>query len=236
MRRLGSSEVLSAWEESRHRSSTHRALSILSRALPDSSPDELARLPLGRRASLLLQQHSPDSGSTLDGICTCPECDAQVSIAVETAELMRRSEDSELSKDVEIEGHRFHLRPPNSDDLLAISGLDTAAEARETLLKRCVRPDCDDLSIDDWPISQLERCIEECDPLAEVVLEARCPDCGAAWQVDFDVVDFIWEELTGRARRLLFTIDALARAYGWNEPEILALSPARRAWYVDMVS
>ena len=35
-----------------------------------------------------------------------------------------------------------------------------------------------------------------------------------------------------RARRLLREVDVLARAYGWTEPEVLALDDARRAAYL----
>ncbi len=38
------------------------------------------------------------------------------------------------------------------------------------------------------------------------------------------------------AKDILFDVDLLARAYGWPEAEVLALSPTRRAWYVEAVS
>ena len=38
------------------------------------------------------------------------------------------------------------------------------------------------------------------------------------------------------AERLFLDIDALARAYGWTEREILNLPPARRAAYLQIVT
>ena len=66
--------------------------------------------------------------------------------------------------------------------------------------------------------------------------QAKCahPACGGAWQGVLEVIDFLWAEIRTRARRLLQEIDALARAYGWREAEILALSDARRGLYVQM--
>ena len=46
--------------------------------------------------------------------------------------------------------------------------------------------------------------------------------------------DVLWSELQSRAERLLLDVDALARAYGWTEPEILALSSTRRAAYLQL--
>ena len=40
--------------------------------------------------------------------------------------------------------------------------------------------------------------------------------------------------IAGRALRLLGHVHALARAYGWREADILAMSPARRQVYLDL--
>jgi hypothetical protein len=48
-------------------------------------------------------------------------------------------------------------------------------------------------------------------------------------------VSFVWAELEAQAHRLLHEIDVLARAYGWSEPEVLALGERRRAAYVSLV-
>ena len=39
-----------------------------------------------------------------------------------------------------------------------------------------------------------------------------------------------------RARALLAAVHTLARAYGWSEPDVLALSEQRRAAYLEMVT
>ena len=48
-------------------------------------------------------------------------------------------------------------------------------------------------------------------------------------------VAFVWAEVDAAAQRLLHEVDVLARAYGWTEPEVLALSEARRAAYLRLV-
>ena len=61
-----------------------------------------------------------------------------------------------------------------------------------------------------------------------------CPSCGEKWDGIVEIVRFLWAEIRGRARRLLQAIDALARAYGWREADVLALSDTRRSIYVQM--
>jgi len=46
---------------------------------------------------------------------------------------------------------------------------------------------------------------------------------------------FFWAELAAEAKRLLREVDALARAYGWREADILALSSQRRHAYLELV-
>jgi hypothetical protein len=63
-----------------------------------------------------------------------------------------------------------------------------------------------------------------------------CPTCGSGWAVAFDIVAFFWTELQAWAQRMLRDIHTLARAYGWREADILALSPLRRQVYLELSS
>jgi hypothetical protein len=46
----------------------------------------------------------------------------------------------------------------------------------------------------------------------------------------------VWTELRAHARRLLREVDVLARAYGWTEPDVLALDERRRAAYLELAA
>jgi predicted DNA-binding transcriptional regulator AlpA len=74
------------------------------------------------------------------------------------------------------------------------------------------------------------------DPLADIRLGLICPACGHAWQVLFDIVTFFWSEIDAWARRTLREVHALARAYGWREAEILALTARRRQHYLEILA
>ena len=64
----------------------------------------------------------------------------------------------------------------------------------------------------------------------------ECPECGAHFETPFDPPAFVWQELSTLANRLLWEVDQLARAYGWPEADILALSPTRRRAYLEIAA
>src|SRR5262249_26139255 len=107
--------------------------------------------------------------------------------------------------------------------------------AERVLLERCV-------VIRSGPAGELPaeirasvaRAMAEADPLAEVLADIVCPSCEGAFVADVDLGAFVWAELRVRALRLLREVDALARAYGWSESEVLALSARRRAAYLEL--
>jgi hypothetical protein len=83
--------------------------------------------------------------------------------------------------------------------------------------------------------SEMTATIAAADPLAEIVLELECPDCGAAWSAPFDIVRFLWSEVEAWVMRILDEVHVLASRYGWSEAEILALSPQRRQHYRELI-
>ncbi|MEO7598504.1 MAG: phage baseplate protein, partial [Opitutus sp.] len=88
------------------------------------------------------------------------------------------------------------------------------------------------------PESAIPRIVDamaEGDPQANLSLDLKCPACAHAWSETFDIVEFLWTELDALAERLLREVHQLATAYGWTETDVLALSPQRRARYLDLI-
>jgi len=73
------------------------------------------------------------------------------------------------------------------------------------------------------------------DPQAEVLITMQCPACPHQWSAPLDIGAFFWAELNAWATRMLREVHLLAAAYGWREPDILALSPRRRQLYLEML-
>ena len=132
-------------------------------------------------------------------------------------------------------------RLPTAGDLIALQDVTDVATTRRALAGRCVLEATwggaaipahelpDDL------LAALAAEMSARDPQAEVLLDLTCPACGSRWQALFDIAAFFWTELAAEAKRLVREVDALARAYGWREVDILALSPQRRQAYLELV-
>jgi len=70
---------------------------------------------------------------------------------------------------------------------------------------------------------------------ADIALDLRCVACPHAWQLTLDIVRFLWAEVNALAKGYLNEVHMLAWAYGWREADILAMSSARRQFYLERV-
>jgi hypothetical protein len=76
--------------------------------------------------------------------------------------------------------------------------------------------------------------MERADPQSNLQFSLTCPACGHCWEAAFDIVSFLWSEIHSWAQRTLRMVHLLARSYGWQEADILAMSPTRRQIYLEM--
>ena len=81
-----------------------------------------------------------------------------------------------------------------------------------------------------------EAALETADPGLRITLSLECGACGAAQAPVFDVGAFVWGHVESAAQRLIRDVAVLARAFGWSESEIAAMSPARRALYLREIA
>jgi hypothetical protein len=167
----------------------------------------------------------------------CPACAAECEFQIDSlalAEELNRFEAAE-SATFEWAGVAIVARPPNADDLRAISLQTDTGSAVRALLARCLSGELTLAEADDAAVEELGRRLERLDPGAAVGFALRCPACDHTWSAMVDVGDALWTELQRAAERSLVEIDALARAYGWTEDEVIRLSPTRRAAYLQLV-
>ncbi len=241
---LGEHEILRVWELGLRQHPLDRALTILAIAFPGSSRDELAALSIGQRDTHLLTIREKTFGSHLAGLAQCPTCHDRLEFTLQTTDLhvMANVNSVEHVHHLVVDGYAVSFHVPTSLDLAAIVHYDDPVAARELLVRRCVvQATLDGLAV---PTEQLPENIvttlaaqmEECDPQAEILFALNCSACGYGWSVLFDVVVFLWSEISAQAKRLLREVHALAQAYGWREADILSMSTARRQFYLEMVS
>lgn len=243
MRTLSAPELLDVWERGNVQSSVHRALSLLSAACPEASADSLTKLNICERDARLLTLREWTFGSQLIGIATCPDCRERLELTFDVADIQVTPESiptEELTIDVAEYDVRFRL--PNSIDIEAIADHKDVDSAREELLGRCLlsaHRDGEEISPDHLPANLVEAIVErmaEADHQADVELALSCPSCRHQWHATFDIVSFFWSEINAWAYRILREVHTLARAYGWREADILAMSLGRRQFYLKMVS
>jgi hypothetical protein len=140
--------------------------------------------------------------------------------------------------------YELSFRLPNSQDLVALAGHNgqqDVATVRQQLLERCLlqaRYRGEERAADQLPMEVVDAVaarMVEADPQADVELALSCPACGQQWSAAFDILSFFWTDVDAWARRTLRDVHQLARAYGWAEADILAMSPWRRQVYLDMI-
>jgi hypothetical protein len=241
VRPLTAHDLLEVWEAGEGQHPVDRALTLLAAAYPESTRDELAALSIGQRDARLLTLRERTFGPRMYGFAECPECAERLEFDVAVADLRVAAEPGEEGSWELVAGDlMLRFRLPDSRDLAAAAGREDTSTACELLVQRCVlRASRDGVRVasGELPaevIGALAQRMVEHDPQAEVLLDLRCPGCDHRWQVLFDVVDFFWTELSARARRLLGEISSLARAYGWREADILAMSARRRQHYLEL--
>jgi hypothetical protein len=240
---LSSQELLKVWEWGQGRHVLDRPLGLLATAHPDSAWRELASLSIGQRNTQLLTVREHTLGGTLRGFAACPMCDERLEFTLKTQALRNSGPDCSAVLEHTLEVGEFSLRfhLPNSLDLAAVAQCDDPTEAQRVLLERCLlEADQDGNAVDatslpETVIEAVAAEMEALDAQAELWLELHCPRCAHEWSVLLDIANFFWTEISALARHLLREVHALAKAYGWHEADILAMSPLRRGLYLEMI-
>lgn len=242
MRALSAERVLDVWEQGQGHGLTVRALALLAAASPEAAWEDLGALPLGERDCRLLALREETLGRRIEAAAHCPDCGEPLDVVLDARDLRSAAQEG-IPSEVELarEGLVLRSRVPNSLDLLAAERCLDVEEARRLLAGRCLleaRREGEPVSADGFSeedLRALAAALAEADPGAELLLDLCCPACGHTWTELFDVVSFFWGELEVQARRLLREVHILARAYGWREGDVLALTPRRRRFYLEMV-
>ncbi|HEV2737525.1 MAG TPA: hypothetical protein VGU66_03005 [Candidatus Elarobacter sp.] len=231
--------LLDAWEIGLEQGPVERGLTLLAVASPGDDPGALAALSIGERDRRLLALREAALGPRMTGLVGCPRCGEQLELELTTRDL-RIAPPRDAALTLRGDDHELQLRLPDSRDLLAVAALDASA-APAALLERCLvlarvggePASADRLSPD--LVAEAGRRLADADPQTDVRFALACPACGCDWSAPFDIVAFLWAEIETWANRLLGDVHVLASAYGWSEPDVLAVSPARRRSYLQMV-
>jgi hypothetical protein len=239
---LSLQDLVAVWEQGQDHSPVERALDILAVAWPHTPRRELASLPLGQRDAELLRVREATLGWALAGYAACPSCGERLEFELDTRELRSEADggDPSAERHLDGDGYTVRFRLPTSLDLTAAPR--DPVMARVSVLERCVRAwSAEGLpvavsALPDSVLEAVEREMAASDPAADPAVGLSCPACAHAWSLPLDIAAFFWTELVRRARRLLYEVHTLARAYGWTEADILAMSTVRRRAYLELLA
>ncbi|MFF7815376.1 hypothetical protein ACFZCF_26140 [Streptomyces sp. NPDC007945] len=239
-RRPTEADVLALWEGGLDSTPATRALLIASMATASPDEEAVADLPLSAVNSLLLDLRCRMFGDALPCATDCPSCGESLDVAVAAEELRPAPAGGRTGEAHAVPATATSTTGDFTITYRALTGRDvravdpTAPGARRTLVRRCllgVSPPVHDLP--DEVLDALAPLLAELDPGADTVLTLDCPQCEHRWQAALDIADHVWTDISAYARGVLHDVHSLARAYGWSEADVLAVSPARRRFYLE---
>ncbi|MFN3076924.1 MAG: hypothetical protein ABT940_08615 [Alphaproteobacteria bacterium] len=237
---LAAGEVLDALEVCRSRHPLDAALFLTCLADPTLGGREAGELGIGDRDRRLLQLRAETFGPRFEMSARCPACDEALEVRLELMDLLVDESVSDPAAGVlEVDGKRWWLRRPDSHDLAAVVDIADPEEGRRHLARRCllseegVPPREEELTR--MVLARAAESLSRLDPQADLYASLDCPTCGYAWEAPFDIGLVLVREVEASAQRVLSDVHTLAVAYHWAEADILALSPARRHAYLDLV-
>jgi hypothetical protein len=235
MRGLSAADLVRVWERGAGQHPIDRALTILAAAGPGDGRAAPGDLPLGERNRRLLAMRARTFGEDLQALTACAQCGERIELRLPAHEVGRQPSDA-LPTASESPPR---LRKLTSRDLAAATRCGDLESARRLLAARAIESSDED-GTDAYPMSEnvldvITRRLNEIDPLAVVMLDVGCPACGATWECELDLAEYLWIEIEAEALRVLRDVHTLAAAYGWRESDILAMSPLRRRAYLELV-
>jgi hypothetical protein len=226
MRLQNKAALLDIWEQGQGRSRVAQSKLLLAAALPAVDEAALGALRISTADVAFLRLREAIFGTRMPAETACRHCAELLEFELDARTMIDGLAPSSECDLTMRDGVRF--REPTIADLAAVAAASDADAAVRELASLCWLHTEQTASPSDAEIAQIDRLYGQ----ATIRLRLNCAACGQTWNEDFDVPAYLWEELDQAAQTRLDEIHVLATAYGWSEPQILALSDARRSAYL----
>ncbi len=118
--------------------------------------------------------------------------------------------------------------PTGEDELL--TALYSQNDAEDFLMTRCLVKG--NLVKDKEAV---QKKMAQIAPVLNIEMQASCPECSHASQVQFDIQSFLLMKLKGERTQLIREIHRIASHYHWTQGAILALPRKLRKQYVALI-
>jgi hypothetical protein len=233
--------LLDGWDRAATLPRPWRELVVLASATGEAV-ETLARLPIGVRDARLLQLRIDAFGPDIDCETVCPACGIRLELPVDARALLLEPVAPDASAFTLSDGDRtLQLRLLDSTDIAAsLERSQDGDDAAQVLAARCIdaidgAPIPGDARITIGTLSAIADRLAALDPQADLTLALTCVSCGHAWAAPFDPAATLLADVESYAERLTLDVHVLARAYGWAESAILAMTATRRERYLSLV-
>jgi hypothetical protein len=188
-------------------------------------------------AALMIRRRWLGDAIATDTVCPAPGCRERIDVSFGIADYVRHHRPRHprgVTQAPEpgwfaVAGTAVRFRVPVVADLLAAAA---AASPAESLASRCI--DAPELA---RPLGRrLDRALSALAPSLIGQVGGTCPACGQAVALRFDPLEYVLAELRAAFSGVYLETHALASAYGWPEPAILALPRGRRLRYAALIA
>jgi len=214
--------------------------------------ESVRHLTIGDREALLLHIRALTFGERIDCVLTCPSCHTRLASDLHVRDLLVTPPADALEwHTTEVrdgDAGTYHVTfqlPTGADQERVASEASRSPDAAAVLLVAlCIRELRRDaganLPIDsDLPpcvVTHLDDLLQHLDPQAELRLELPCAVCAAEFSTVFDTASFLLREIESHGSGIYREVHAIARHYHWSEADILAMTPAKRGRYLDLIA
>lgn len=194
-------------------------------------------MPVGSRIAWLLAIADLEGDGPFTVVLRCPrsDCLEQMEIEVTLEDVLSTVPPGSAEPvAVAVDGVRFVLRRPTGSDQLRWLGAGPAAMNRRAILQSLIVEGPRELT--DGHVEALEAALDEHDPLLRFTITTECLACSVTSEHETSLTDCALTVLQRAQQRVIEEVHVLGRAYGWREPDILALPPWRRSRYLGLVA
>lgn len=228
-------ELLNIWEQGFNKNSQQKTNDLISLYVGLAESEEIKSFSIEQKEQYLLEIRRLLFGRKFLSIANCPSCSEMIEWEMNYSDFLNVNKKVDLKKRYicNVLGYVIHYRLPNEKDI--------SLYEKNQILKNCVflvKKNNKEIKVDNVPSAlwdKLEIEMEKSSPLSSSTINLSCPKCENKWQLYFSIIDFLWTELDQWAKRFLYDVSILARAYGWSESEIINMNPIRRSYYRNLL-
>lgn len=233
---MQTNSILDVWDHCVGKNQTIKGASLASLAFHDAHTSNIENWSIEKRDVALFHVRKSLFGNHFNNITNCPHCNQRVEWELDFQQLGIPSLESVPDNvEIPINTPDYHLRVrlPLSNDLFGKDEFE--------IIKNCIlnfkeyQGEAIDKTIPKIIINQINYEFDKVCKASNITYLLSCAECSHEWQVFFDIVSYLWQEIDQWAKTFLDQIYMLAKAFGWSERDIINMSENRRHHYLNLI-